>query len=306
MRLALAFVLVACNSFEYRTYEFEPTATCGQGPFDLEIPSDGTSAEDGVEVIACTPRRLAGQVQLSAGDIPLPSHAFGDVADNQRCLAGGGAVVTTVTTRSTASASTPAMAGGAGGASVASGLVARPYRGTESAFGEDLCAAYGRRMQVIAIPTTVSRHTDAIGLVAGARFHVRIWSDLPNDLSDVIFLVRQLRSPHAPEHSQPEPAAAHDDTIAERPPVPSHGPPPPPLTEEGPSAPRAGTRWTPGYWTWTGRAWGWLAGSWRDAAAPPMRVEDPGAPPAPSAVWIVGTWQLRAGAWVWIGGRWRR
>src|SRR5271170_294008 len=95
MRLGwLALGVVACNSFNYHTHEFIAGTACGQGPYDVHIPADGTTAEDSVEVFVCTPRRIAGHVEVTIGGLH-DNETFGSDADNQRCVAGAGVVTAT-------------------------------------------------------------------------------------------------------------------------------------------------------------------------------------------------------------------
>jgi hypothetical protein len=149
----------------------------------------------------------------------------------------------------------------------------------------------------------------------GDAFHLRIWSDAPNDLEGVFFLVQQLTSKKSkadvdkewaklereqankPQHDVPSPKRRE----------PEHGPPPAPLAEARPAQPTQASTWIAGYWQWTGAQWGWVAGFWRDdrVAMPAQRIEIPGAMPGVGAIWIGGVWQLRGGAWIWIEGHWR-
>jgi hypothetical protein len=300
MKLPLCLVaLAACGSdLQRHTHAFVASASCAQGPFEVVLHADGKTGADGVEVVACTPRRLAGHVELDVGDFALHSGRFGDASDNARCVAGGAPVVTS------------AGGGAAGGATGTGGtrgdapaLVERPYTGGESPFADEVCKHLGLEAQQILIPTTLELADP------GAILKVKLWSDTPNDLDHVVFLVRQLTS----TKSRAEVAKEEDkrdrshEAPVTREPVPDHGAPPAPLAEQRPVAPVATATWIPGYWTWTGSAWGWVAGFWRDEriAMPAPQVEVPGAPPAAAAVWIAGAWQLRAGTWVWVRGRWR-
>ena len=171
-----------------------PARRAVRDPYDVHIAADGTTAEDGVEVIACTPRQLAGHVDVSFGTRSMTSMAFGSSADNQRCVAAGNVV--TATASGSSGASSAVMRSGSA-AAVTPVLIEQPYSGTESAFDEDLCKAFGLQTQEILMPTVVGND---IGdpPTKGMDMHVRIWSDAPNDLSGVIFLVRQLMSTHAP------------------------------------------------------------------------------------------------------------
>lgn len=317
MSLSRALVLVAlplalgCSSdLRSKTRAFVADTPCGQGPYDIHIAADGKTGEEGVEVIACTARQLKGVAEVRIGGMPMYTHAFGDdgVAENGRCLAspatvaatgsGAGATTTSDGTPSSASAARTAPA-----------LIEQPFRGKETRFSDHLCETYGLEAQTI-VGAVLTRTNP------GDDLHVRIWSDVPNDLEGTIFLVQQLTSKKTkeqvdkeweklavkqakdPPKDPPRSAPRHE---------PEHGPPPAPLAEGRPPLPTTNATWIAGYWQWTGSTWGWVAGFWRDerVAMPAPRVEVPGAMPSATAVWIGGVWQLRGGAWIWVEGRWR-
>ena len=309
MRLILVpLALAAChNDYHYVTHAFIADAPCGQGPYDIHLRADGKMGSEGVEVIACTAHQLAGHVEVSLAGLPMGDVAFGDHPDNARCLAGGPIVATAPATRSATEATSSAGGPGARGATPA--LVEQPYTGHGGILADELCAPYHLPAQQLMIETVTT--TDL--LTPGSDIHVRIWSDVPDDLQGVVFLVRhaistRTRAEERKEWADLSRAAPSRDKPARPAPPPDHGAPPSPLAEARPARPEPEAVWVPGYWTWTGAAWGWTAGFWRDdrVATPAPRVEIPGPPPAPTAMWVTGTWQLRAGAWVWIGGRWRR
>lgn len=321
--LALAICVGACgDTYQYRTREYMANSACGQGPYDVLVPADGTTAEDGVEVIACTPRRLAGQVLVQVG-FPMRS-SFGSDADNQRCVASQPVVVVAGAGAGAVAASSSGAVGAAGSAGLANApaLVEQPYRGGETGFADELCKPFGLPAQVIADEAMDHYAKEDWPVAPGEDMRVRIWSDVPNDLSGVIFLVRQVRAsakqkPRPVEHESPKPASVASAQAPPAPapkpaaaaPHPSYSPPPPPLAEEQPPRTSDTAAWVPGYWTWTGTAWGWIAGSWRDAsasAAPAPQAEQPGAPPVVGAIWIGGSWRRSGATWVWITGRWRR
>jgi hypothetical protein len=306
MRWLLLF-LVACHSdVRYVTHAFVAPERCGQGPYDVHLKADGTMGSEGVEVIACTPQRLSGHVEMTAGYAPYTT-TFGDHADNARCVGGGGPIVATAGAGSGSAA--PAL-GGPGGRAASPVLVEQAYDGHDAIGADELCAPYHLPAETLMMTTMVSTEM----IAPGGDLHVRIWSDAPNDLEGVVFLVRHAISTHTKAEEKKEDEEyqkkhAHDPVVAssKREPEEVHGPPPPPLAEERPPQP-FGAAWVPGYWTWLGTQWGWTSGFWRDdrVAMPAPRVEVPGLPPVPAAIWIAGSWQLHAGAWVWIGGRWRR
>ena len=298
MRHLLLLLLAAChNDVVYTTHAFVAQQSCGQGPYDVHLKAEGKMGSEGVEVWACTPRQIAGHVEMRIDGLAMRDVPFGDAADNARCVGGGPVVMS--------SGGGTAGAGGDGGApgtrAAQPVLVAQAFDDKGALIPDDACKPYGLEGIYLMNDTMTP-------LEPGADIDVRIWSDAPNDLSGVIFLVRHAISTktRAEEEKEwasikPEPAAAHHEEKK-----PDHGAPPAPLAEEQPGAPSASARWVPGYWTWTGTAWGWVAGFWRDdgVAMPAPRIEVPGAAPE-GAVWIGGAWQLRAGAWIWVGGRWR-
>jgi len=305
----LCLLAAGCNDYRTQTRAFVATTPCGQGPYDITVPVDGKTGAEGIEVIACTSHRLVGHVEVTANGMPFRTEAFGYVADNARCMAGQPTIVATQAAAGDGGGS--AGAAGPGSRAAAPALVERPYYGKETPFGDELCKSYGLGSQTLYGQTTTNTEV----LHAGMTMRVRIWSDAPNDLENVVFMVRhvlskkslaEVKKDEAEELREAEKHPVKESDLPP-PPPPSHGPPPAPLAEQQPPAPIAGATWTPGYWTWTGNAWGWIAGFWRDdrVAMPAPRVEMPGAPPAPMAVWIGGAWTLRGGSWIWVRGRWR-
>ncbi|HEY5927276.1 MAG TPA: YXWGXW repeat-containing protein [Kofleriaceae bacterium] len=311
MRWSLGLIVLAGCSSTYRTktHEFVATTPCGQGPYDIHIKADGKTGEEGVEVIACTPRHLRGVAEMRIKGALLYTTEFGDdaPADNQRCLASPATIATIGGSGGGGGGSAAGVAGAAQRAQPT--LIQRPYRGDEGRFADKLCEAYGLQSQVV-IGAILTR-TDP-----GDDLHVRLWSNVPNDLEHAIFLVQQLTS----KKSKAEVDAEWDKLAKDyekNPPkqtprepkkqVAEHGPPPAPLAEAKPAQPTARATWIAGYWQWAGAQWGWVAGFWRDerVAMPAPRVEVPPPVPGAAAVWIGGTWTLRAGAWIWIEGRWQ-
>lgn len=307
-RLLWLVVLAAgCHSdLNRHTHAFVAPSACGQGPYEVTLRAEGLTGGDGVEVVACTPRRLAGHVVVYAGEIELANQHYGDVADNQRCLGGAPVIVASAGAGSTTATARDGTTSG-GTTAGAPALIERPFTQSETPFADELCRGIGMG-QTILMPTVLENTQ------RGRTFtmRVKLWSDTPNDLDGVVFMVRQLTSRDTPEQVAKEEAKRDKRHDAVRPPSPprpvEHGPPPAPLVEERPPQPVAIATWVPGYWTWTGAQWGWIAGFWRDEryTAPAPRVEVPGEPPNAGAIWIGGAWTLRATGYVWIGGRWRR
>lgn len=305
--IAAALIAAGCSTYHYQTHAYVASTRCGQGPYDFELTLEGHHPE-GVEVIACTPRQLAGYTEVTAKSVTdhatsIGTESFGDKPDNQRCVSGQQIAVAT---NSVTSGTGSAPQGAAGDPAAAPKLVEQAFVGQDvEVMGEDdaLCRPYGLHAQHLMGPMMFD---DDLWVAPGNEVHVRLWSDTPNDLERVVFLMRDVRSSKALAKGE-----IHElrpgEMVEAPPPVHDHGAPPSPLAEERPPSPSTRATWVPGYWTWTGDRWGWMSGFWRDeqVATPASRVEVPGAPPAPSAVWITGAWQLRGGTWVWTSGRWR-
>ncbi len=301
--------LVGCgNDLHRHTRAFVASTACGQGPYEITFPADGTTGGDGVEVIACTPRRISGHVVFSAGQFELANQSYGEGSDNQRCFGGPSAVVA-----SSSGGSRTSSAGGSGvgdASSPAPVLVERPFTSAETPFSDELCGKYGLTAQVVLMPTVLTRtSTEHDFLPRGTELRVRLWSDAPNDLEGVVFMIRQLTSTQTPAQAAKEESKrdkSHDSGRSLSAHPADHGPPPAPLAEERPPQPIAAATWIPGYWTFAAGQWGWRSGFWRDErnAPPPPRFEQPGAPPTEGAIWISGTWTLRATGYGWVSGRW--
>jgi len=305
MRRLLLVVLAACHpDVRHVTHAFVATEPCGQGPYEVHLKAEGKMGSEGVEVFACTAHRIAGHVEMIAAGIPMRDVPFGEGADNARCMAGGPIVATASGGGGGGGGS--GDAGGPGAHGAAPVLAEQPAQDNGGLIPDDLCKAYGLPGEYLMNDTMTTTEL----LRPGADITVKIWSDAPNDLQGVVFLVRHAISTHTRAEEDKE-WAAYDKEHAKDPPPPpepkpDHGAPPAPLAEERPPQP-AGAIWIAGYWTWTGTQWGWTSGFWRtDVATPTPRLEVPGEPPGPAAIWVAGAWQLRAGAWIWIGGRWRR
>ena len=324
LRIVVALALCACSSdLRCQTQVFAAPSTCAQGPFDVDVPADGTTAVDGIELVACTPRRLVGHAEIWIGSTAEMT-TFGDVADNARCVAGS---ATAIAAGAASGSAAPSGDGSAGSAS-APVLVKQVFQGSDGDDATTICASYGGSAQEIA-DYEVTRTSADLRVEAGEAMNVRLWSVEPNDLDGVVFLIRHVTSTKPPkqlskdevaklEHNRAAKTARLAKEAAEQPrsaaptaPQPTDTPwkaPPLPLAEARPDQPSTSATWVPGYWKWTGVAYGWVAGFWRDPLAidmPAPRVEMPGDAPRGNAIWIAGGWRRAGGSWVWIGGRWR-
>ncbi len=311
--VATCLIALGCKgSTMSHTRAFVAPASCGQGPYEVQIPANGTKGSEGVEVIACTPRRLAGRAQLLVGDQGLGTESFGDVADNARCLVGREVPVTHGPTAA-ATRADDAYGEDAAAAVPSTALSERHGIASETYNEDELCGKLGLRAQTVMPASMMIRNDYMAKLIRpGAQLRVRVWSELPNDLDGVVFMVRHLVSRNSVEEDNRSMDEASREGRTYTPPPPDpiarRGPPPAALVEAVPPRPNARAVWIPGYWTWTGERWGWLAGFWRDdaLALPAPQIEIPGEPPGIGAIWIGGSWEIRAGAHVWIRGRWRR
>ena len=296
----LLLLLAAChNDVVFTTHAFVAPEPCGQGPYDVHFRAEGKMGSEGVEVWACTPRKLAGHVEMIVDGFPMRDARFGDAADNARCVGGSAPVITST---ASGSGTTSAATGAPGTRGAQPRLVAQAFDDKGALIPDDACKAYGLEGVYLMNDTMTPMRP-------GTDIDVRIWSDAPNDLAGVVFLVRHAISTKTRAEEEKEWAKLEAQPPSTTPaPRPEHGAPPAPLAEARPGAPSASARWVPGYWTWSGSAWGWVAGFWREDGVdmPAPRVEVPGAAPLAGAVWIGGAWQLRAGAWIWVTGRWRR
>lgn len=309
MRLLVLALLVACgaNDVNRHTRAFVAPSTCGQGPYEIHFTTDAKTGGDGVEIIACTPRRLSGHVSFAVNNYEVIHTTFGDATDNARCLGG----TPTAVTAAASGGDDARGATGGGGIATSAGpkLIERPFTGSETPFPDELCKDLGLVGQQVLGTTMLMRTETENGFAPpGSDLRIELWSDVPNDLDGVVFMVRQLTSKKTPQQVAREEAKRdkRHDEVVRRPERPvDHGPPPAPLVEEQPPRPVATATWIPGYWSWTGVQWGWVAGSWQARGLPAPRVEVPGTAPHAGAVWIGGTWTLRAGQYIWISGRWR-
>jgi hypothetical protein len=69
------------------------------------------------------------------------------------------------------------------------------------------------------------------------------------------------------------------------------GPPPAPLTEDRPMAPRQGAVWVAGYWHWTGMQYAWIPGHWESGP--------------PGATWSAPRYVSSDGSYFYEAGGWR-
>ncbi len=308
---------------------FRVTRRCSQGPFLLPARTLGADRGEDVEVYACGPRSFDGRYSYQRGNDDTPYEQefrnYGVGGDHKRCLATAGELVSV---GSGPAAATPSTTPAAGPATVVHGARTAPVTVDPTLLEE-----------VAWSDTTVCRvrsHIMSYGIVtderrpaqtAGLDIKVRIWSELPNDLEGVIFIIEQSAVDPAVTdaawQAYRDASRAYWDKLPARyklPDPPRLGPttaPPPARVEIHPPRPSVHAEWIPGSWHWAGGSWNWMAGLWRvpdvditagataeaPAPPPPVQVESQGRA-IEGAVWTEGYWGW-SGQWVWVPGAWR-
>jgi len=171
-----------------------------------------------------------------------------------------------------------------------------------------------------------------------ARFAIDLWSDEPNDLEGLVFVVerhavvadmtrerwRAYRDASDAYYEaymanlEVEVRAGRTELLDTKVKTP---PPPPPRAEVQPPRPSRNARWIPGYWLHADAKFHWIAGLWdvpEEDLAREQTVQAPTPPPAApahdepteaaptrTAVWTPGSWQWNGRAYVWVAGAWR-
>ena len=312
---------------------FTSPERCSQGPLDIEVAALGTAPAERLSVVACGPRGIAGRYEVStSGWGEMRSSFGGDHPDNARCAARPGEVKAPAV-----KATEVASPSGKG----KPGKAARKGKKDEPAPAP----------KPVAVPWTADRScprtVDVVDnlwkgprpLRAGQIIRVRLWSEVPNDLEGVAFVVRQLAlapkvTPEQWQEYQRRVDAYDAAYRAYLEKLPTCGteaakgrscvypleqsrakfaipPPPPPRAAKQPRRPSANAEWIPGYWHWSGTAWAWLAGWWRVPEADVAReltVRAPAAPPAAKSERVAVTPAPGAvwipGHWMWSGSAW--
>ncbi|MEZ4362940.1 MAG: YXWGXW repeat-containing protein [Kofleriaceae bacterium] len=311
---------------------------CGQGPYRLEIASLDARYAEQLVVYACGPRAVSGAARLTVteayGKPRVDERTYGGSGDNEACVAAPGEQVTRAPADATPEPTPPAGRG----------------------------ARRGARAKTAKAPVEVPPSLEAVQVVPSqcqirssildnrwwmddgvplprARLVLELWSELPNDLDGVVFVVEQRAPPAAmtleqwtaytadearwyqrykafsDEELRTGRSIALDTTV--RAPTP-----PAPRLETPPLRPSAHATWVPGYWHYEGGEYHWLSGFWRTPAsdiAEHLTVEAPRPPPPPRpepaarqlaapsarAVWTPGYWQWDGAAFRWVEGAWR-
>ena len=315
---------------------------CGSGPFEIRLWNQPGAAGDECSLYIYTPRALNGHVaaKFNGGFPDTETQDFhqSGMSYNEACvarpeeLAASGSRDQAAGAARSEPAAAPAIAPSVGNAAAAPIVLREVPRPADPPEGSRLLA-FGLRFR-------------STGSVPGARFGdvlFRIWSDEPNDLQGVVFvvghgvaeftgperdfdrekseLVRQrLIEEYRKRDAAPPPPPAPQPLSGPPPPRSTSSEPPPPLrAEPQPPRPSAHAEWIAGYWHWADGDWAWVGGRWRvppeDVARdltvhapsppPPPRAEPP--PPTPSRrlVWTPGYWQWDGRRYVWVAGSWQ-
>lgn len=321
-------------------YAFRAPDGCGQGPWRVTFPAQGSHFVEGFSAYVCARHDVRGDARIVAeGRGPYTPHVYGyDRAENARCLASEAERAQAGATQAAPSPPTP------------SAPARRPRRGSrtptpvevapptvpelERLEGEFSGCPEGTRRIGITSMDFLSYEGPAIE--AGVRVGLELWSAEPNDFEGAIFVLehkvidegvtadsfrafldaREAWRVRYDAAIEAEVAAGRSRYVASAP--TSDVPPPPPRAEVPPPRPSANATWVPGYWHRAGE-WVFLPGFWRvpesdverdltvhaPEAPPPPRVETPPPPPAPEATWTPGYWQWGGESYVWIDGAYR-
>lgn len=309
---------------------------CGQGPYRIRFQAVGAPHGERVRVYACTSRSIKGTYRLRQGERDGEPRTFGHGQDNGRCTVQQGA---RTAAGGAGGGGTDVAGGGAGstGSAATAAPSAEPLDLVDAPADSATECGPGRYREPI-LDHTFIMQGPAPALQPGLAMQVLLWSELPNDLAGVTFVVDQdvVRRDMSTEawlaylrardtyHERlrallDREVAAGVATLVDSTPRVAE-PPPPPRTEERPPRPSENAEWVPGYWHFETR-WSWIGGWWRvpegDVQAdlvvrapvppPPPRVEQPvaDAKPARDAIWTAGAWQWDGRAYVWVSGAWR-
>lgn len=319
---------------------YRATERCGQGPYRIELPALSARYAESVEVAACGPHLVRGNLRLTRHQSDYTStseNSFGGsdgAHHNEACVAAPAA----------ATATTGDSAGGAGGDA---GKTGRPAAARPAAARQIADATPVALTEVETIDAACTTSTGMIDMTYtgegppplpdGSRFAIEIWSDQPMDLDGIVFIVRQRsvkdgmtaegwtgyqeayrawseRYRRAVDRgvATGRITLVNTDTTSPVPPAPRAEMPPP--------RPSTNATWIGGYWHRENDTWSWIEGFWRvpesdikqeltvKAPEPPpveVRPETPPERPAAAAVWTAGYWQWDGTAYVWIDGAWR-
>ena len=314
---------------------YRPTERCGQGPYRLETDSLRAKYGERLVVFACGKHAISGSYRITTTRKTRPADtseaAFGFRRDNEACKGREVAVTS------------GAVSGGGGGSAKAAGGRGKPA-GTTAAAPAKL--EHATLEQAAGVPEDCVRsfvldhgwiaHED--GVAIDAHFAIDLWSEVPNDLEGLVFVVerhavvadmtrerwkayREASDAYYAAYKanlDVELRAGRTRLLDMKVKTP---PPPPPRAEAQPPRPSRNARWIPGYWHHEDAKFHWIAGLWdvpeedlkreltvqapTPPPAAPAREEPPEPAPTRTAVWTPGSWQWNGRAYVWVAGAWR-
>lgn len=312
---------------------YRPSERCGQGPYRFE--SDALRARFGEQMVifACGKHAISGNYRITttrkARTADSSESTFGFHHDNEACKArelaatsGGG---------SSGGGGTGGGGGGArGGATAMAPATIKPVTLEPGTTVPEGCVRSG------VLDHTWYSGEDSVAI--DARFVIDVWSDEPNDLAGLVFVVERgavvadmtLERWHAYRDASDawfkaymanldvEVRAGRTTILDAKVKTP---PPPPPRAEVQPPRPSRHARWIAGYWFYEDAKFHWIAGLWdvpEEDVQRELTVQAPTTPPAApahdepaepqptrTAVWTPGSWQWDGRAYVWIAGAWR-
>jgi hypothetical protein len=315
------------------TAVYRPTDACGQGPYRLETDTLHTAYGERLYVYACGKHAIQGNYRITnthKGSTPSTKEAsFGFSRENGACTAHE--VTTTTAGSSGGTGVGPRASGGrSNGPAIAAPATLKPVALERATAIPADCV----RTQVINTSTV----TTGGGLTSEWHIQIDLWSDVPNDLDGLVFVVERsnVRPDMTPEgwaafiaagdayhaaymaNLEVNVKSGRTRILDSKVTAPA---PPPPRVETQPPRPSQNARWIPGYWLYEDASFHWLAGLWEVPEADVQRaltVQAPTPPPAEpardeptdpapvrAAVWTPGSWQWDGRAYVWIAGAWR-
>lgn len=314
---------------------YRPTERCGQGPYRLETDSLRAKYGERLVVVACGKHAISGNYRLTTTRKARPADtreaAFGFHRDNEACKGREVAV-----TSGAASGGGGGGAKGGGGGGKAGGTTATAPAKLAHVALEEAAAVPEDCVRSFVLDHGWSLYDE--GIAIDGHFAIDLWSDEPNDLEGLVFVVER----HAVvagmtrerwrayqdasdayykaymANLDVEVAAGRTKILDSSVKTP---PPPPPRAETQPPRPSRNARWIPGYWHHEDAKFHWIAGLWDvpeedlkreltvQAPTPPPAAPAHEAPPEPAptrtAVWAPGSWQWNGRAYVWVAGAWR-
>jgi hypothetical protein len=313
---------------------YRPTDRCGQGPYRLETDSLRAKFGEQLVVFACGKHTISGNYRLTttrkAQAAASSEAAFGFSRDNQACKGREVAATSGVTAGAGGGGPAGGGRGGRGGTTAAAPTTIKPVTLEQGTSVPEDCVRTG------VLDHTWYSTEDSV--VIDAHLVIDLWSDEPNDLEGLVFVVekravvadmtlerwRAYRDASDAYYKaymanlDVEVRAGRTTLLDSKVKTP---PPPPPRAEAQPPRPSRNARWIPGYWLYEEAKFHWIAGLWdvpEEDVRRELTVQAPTPPPAApahdapvepqptrTAVWTPGSWQWDGRAYVWIAGAWR-